>query len=181
MKSVYSAVRTGSLNKAVCASSFKGYVNVYFLPSTSFVSKLILSFMFSDWSSVCNQIKRNEIGRACSTYVGEEGCFQGRRPLVRCGMNILEMWWEGTDWIDMAQDEDKRRAVVIAVMNVWVFIKWREFNNWRSLSLSEGTLLFEVCYFLFPVVVCPTYFIHRSVSMCTLLQSLINSSVYPRP
>jgi hypothetical protein len=29
----------------------------------------------------------------------------------------------------MAQDEDKRRAVVIAVMNVWVFIKWREFNN----------------------------------------------------
>jgi hypothetical protein len=26
MKSVYSAVRTGSLNKAVCASSLKGYL-----------------------------------------------------------------------------------------------------------------------------------------------------------
>jgi len=27
MKSVYSAVRTGSLDKAVCASSVRGYVN----------------------------------------------------------------------------------------------------------------------------------------------------------
>jgi hypothetical protein len=26
MKSVYSAVRTGALNKAVCASSLKGYI-----------------------------------------------------------------------------------------------------------------------------------------------------------
>jgi hypothetical protein len=29
----------------------------------------------------------------------------------------------------MAQDVDKRRAVVMAVMNVWVFIKWGEFIN----------------------------------------------------
>jgi len=29
MKSVYSAVRTGSLNKAVCALSLKGYFQCY--------------------------------------------------------------------------------------------------------------------------------------------------------
>jgi len=28
MKSVYSAVRIGSLNKAVCASSVKGYIEI---------------------------------------------------------------------------------------------------------------------------------------------------------
>ena len=32
MKSVYSAVRTGSLNKAVCASSLKGQQSVYIYP-----------------------------------------------------------------------------------------------------------------------------------------------------
>ena len=31
MKSVYSAVRTGSLNKAVCASSVKGLIPIFFL------------------------------------------------------------------------------------------------------------------------------------------------------
>jgi hypothetical protein len=30
MKSVYSAVRTGPLNKAVCAPSFKGYYYYYY-------------------------------------------------------------------------------------------------------------------------------------------------------
>jgi len=33
MKSVYSAVRTGSLNKAVCASSLKGYILWYIMYS----------------------------------------------------------------------------------------------------------------------------------------------------
>jgi hypothetical protein len=37
MKSVYSAVRTGSLNKAVCASSFKGLKNLQLRNSFVFV------------------------------------------------------------------------------------------------------------------------------------------------
>ena len=39
MKSVYSAVRTGSLNKAVCASSLKGYIKWTFnhLKATGYV------------------------------------------------------------------------------------------------------------------------------------------------
>jgi len=36
MKSVYSAVRTGSLNKAVCASSLKGYL-INLLKPTGYV------------------------------------------------------------------------------------------------------------------------------------------------
>jgi hypothetical protein len=28
--------------------------------------------------------------------------------------------WGGMDWIDMAQDRDRWRAVVNAVMNLWV-------------------------------------------------------------
>jgi hypothetical protein len=33
-------------------------------------------------------------------------------------MDIQEVGWEGMDWIDMAQDRDRWRAVVSAVMNL---------------------------------------------------------------
>jgi hypothetical protein len=35
-------------------------------------------------------------------------------------MDVVEVGWEGMDWIDMAQDRDRWRAVVNAVMNLWV-------------------------------------------------------------
>jgi hypothetical protein len=35
-------------------------------------------------------------------------------------MNLQEMRWGGRDWIDMAQDRDRWRALVNAVMNFWV-------------------------------------------------------------
>jgi hypothetical protein len=35
-------------------------------------------------------------------------------------MDLLEMGWGGVDWIGLAQDRDKWRAVVNAVMNLWV-------------------------------------------------------------
>jgi len=49
MKSVYSAVRTGALNKAACASSSKGWL-VY-----TFMSEIYNSLLFV---SVINQIVR---------------------------------------------------------------------------------------------------------------------------
>jgi hypothetical protein len=35
-------------------------------------------------------------------------------------MDLLEIGWGGVDWIGLAQDRDKWRALVYAVMNLWV-------------------------------------------------------------
>jgi hypothetical protein len=35
-------------------------------------------------------------------------------------MELQEMGWGGVDWIDMAQDRDRWRALVSAVMNLRV-------------------------------------------------------------
>jgi hypothetical protein len=35
-------------------------------------------------------------------------------------MDLLEIDWSGVDWVGLAQDRDKRRALVIAVMNLRV-------------------------------------------------------------
>jgi hypothetical protein len=53
---------------------------------------------------------------------------EGRRPLGRprrrwegnIKMDLEEVAWEGVDWIDMAQDRDRWRALVNAVINLRV-------------------------------------------------------------
>ena len=53
---------------------------------------------------------------------------EGRRPLERLRrrweknikMNLREVGWEGTDWIDLAQDRDRWRAFVNTAMNLRV-------------------------------------------------------------
>jgi hypothetical protein len=71
------------------------------------------------------------MGKACSTYGGEERCIQGfgggKDHLKDPGVGgrvilkwIIEKCVEGIDWIDPAQDRDRWRAVVNSVMNLRV-------------------------------------------------------------
>jgi hypothetical protein len=82
-----------------------------------------------------DQIKKKEMCGECGTYGEKEishGVLVGRperkRPLGRhmlnwddnIKMDLKEVGWGDMDWIDVAQDRDRRRALVNAVMNIWV-------------------------------------------------------------
>jgi hypothetical protein len=66
-----------------------------------------------------------EKGNAYRVLVGKP---EGRRPLGRRRRNwlnnintdLLEIGWGGVDWIDLAQDRDKWRALVNVVMKLRV-------------------------------------------------------------
>jgi hypothetical protein len=52
---------------------------------------------------------------------------EGKRPLEMPNRSgriilkwILKIGWHGMDWIHLAQDRDKWRALVITAMNLWV-------------------------------------------------------------
>jgi hypothetical protein len=61
-------------------------------------------------------------------YSSVVGKPEGKRPLGRprrrwvdnIKMDLLEIGWGSVDWISLAQDRDKWRALVIAVMNLQV-------------------------------------------------------------
>jgi len=55
-------------------------------------------------------------------------CIQGygrRKDNIK--MDLRKVGWGGKDWFDLAQDRDRRRALVKAVMNLRVFIKCEKF------------------------------------------------------
>jgi hypothetical protein len=69
-----------------------------------------------------DQIEKNEMGRACSTYGEKRGAYrtfvrrpEGRQPLGRprrrwednIKMGLQEVEWVGMDWIKLAQDRDR--------------------------------------------------------------------------
>jgi hypothetical protein len=67
------------------------------------------------------------MGEGIGAYRILVGRPEARRPLVRprhrwednIKMDLQEVRWEGMDWIDMAQDRDRWRALVNVVMNLW--------------------------------------------------------------
>jgi hypothetical protein len=43
-----------------------------------------------------------------------------RRWVDNIKMDLREVGWDGTDWIELAQDKDQWRALMNTVMNLWV-------------------------------------------------------------
>jgi hypothetical protein len=75
------------------------------------------------------------MGRACSTNGEKRNAYrilvgkpEGKRPLGRprrrwvdnIKIDLREIGWDGTDWIDLSQDRDKWRALVNTMMNLRV-------------------------------------------------------------
>jgi hypothetical protein len=82
-----------------------------------------------------DQVKKTEMSRTYSTYGERRGAYrvlvekpEGRRPLGRpkrrwkdnIKVDLREVEWGDADWIDLAQDRDKWRALMNAVMNLRV-------------------------------------------------------------
>jgi hypothetical protein len=67
------------------------------------------------------------MGEGRGAYRVSVGRPEGRRPLGRprrrwedIKMDLQEVGWRGMDWVDMAQDRDRWRVLVSAVMNLRV-------------------------------------------------------------
>jgi hypothetical protein len=93
-----------------------------------------LSVLFTQYCAG-DKIEKNEMGGSCSADGVERGVYtvlvgkpEGKRPVWRSRrrwennirMDVQEVGCGGMDWIGLAQDIDRWRATVIAVMNFGV-------------------------------------------------------------
>jgi len=68
------------------------------------------------------------MGERRGSYRVLVGKTDGRRSLGRhkrrwddnIKIDLQEVWWRGLDWIDLAWDRSRWRALVKAVLNTWV-------------------------------------------------------------
>jgi len=107
MKSVYSAVRTGSLNKAVSASSLLGKPNQRSWRRYVNISNILFPLHLFPHNPPYSEGNR-PLGRPRRRWV------DGIR------MDLLEVGCGYMDWIGLAQDTDSWRTLVSAVMNLRV-------------------------------------------------------------
>ena len=104
-------------------------------------------------------IEKNEMGWTCGAYGWGEGVYrvslgkpEGRRPLGRprrrwvdnIRMDLQEVGCGYMDWIGLAQDRDRLRTLVGAVMNLR--FPWNAGNfltSWNQLHSQEGLCTME--------------------------------------
>jgi hypothetical protein len=68
------------------------------------------------------------MGEERNVYRVLMGKPEGKRPLGRprhrwedgIRMDLMETGWRSVDWIQLAQDRDRWRALVNTVMNLWI-------------------------------------------------------------
>ena len=103
-----------------------------------------------------DKIEKNEMDWACGAYGWGEGVYrvllgkpEGRRPLGRprrrwvdnIRIDLQEVGCGYMDWIGLAQDRDRWRTFVSAVMNLWV--QWNAGNfltRCKPVSFSRRTV-----------------------------------------
>jgi hypothetical protein len=87
-----------------------------------------------------------------NVYMVLMGKPEGKRTLGRprnrweanMKMDLQEVGWRGTDWIDLAQHSDMWRALVNAVMNFRVPLNAQHFlTSWNRLASQEGICSME--------------------------------------
>jgi hypothetical protein len=59
--------------------------------------------------------------------------------MIDIRMDPGEMGWGGVDWIGLAQDRDKWRALVNAVINLWVPYNAGELSSGYTISGLSST------------------------------------------
>ena len=140
MKSVYSAVRTGSLNKAACASSLKGYVversvNRRFdivsvvaitAPDNHITddSRNVFSLVSQPPEAAANPIKFLSNLKRLTTKRRDKHCYSVTRKLSSCDRALPSICGLFND--DSSNSDDIRRAMTGGRMNHEWERMWKE-------------------------------------------------------